>query len=83
MKDIYSFGNETVLTTWISNNSEVVPMELEVFPRVSRLCLFTFRTDPEKVHIPNLSTEFIKDFIAVVANNAESLFVSMCWPRND
>lgn len=32
MKDIYSFGNKIVPTTWMSGQGEVVPMEFEVVP---------------------------------------------------
>lgn len=32
MKDIHSFGNKILPTTWMSSKGEIVPMEFGVFP---------------------------------------------------
>ncbi|XDG01789.1 hypothetical protein ABKA04_001404 [Annulohypoxylon sp. FPYF3050] len=61
MKDIISFGNKVVPTTWMTSGSEVLPME--------------FTTALALADTPAPSAEFVQEFLSTLSNNkCENLF---------
>ncbi|KAM4066068.1 3-hydroxybutyryl-CoA dehydratase [Hirsutella rhossiliensis] len=61
MKDIASFGNKVVPTTWMTSGGKVLPMEFTAIPAMA--------------DHPTLSAAFVQEFLSILATNGcEGLF---------
>ena len=84
VKDIVSFGNEVVPTTWMASGGQVLPMEFSRVCHVPWAFLVTSsHLNPStRTATPTPTASFLSDFLSVLAlNGCDGLFGIDTFPR--